>query len=137
MKHVVILRGPNTHDGAFGKLQVQESNYSCATLEKRDLNNQPDISSIPKGVYNANKRRSEKHNCDLFHIDGVNNRSNIEIHAANWEDQLLGCVAVGKEIKPILRPDGISFKMGVSDSRLTLAAFMSEMGDADFELRIL
>lgn len=72
----------------IGKLEI-DGIYECATLENAKL-------AIPDGTYPVIKRWSMKHNMEVFGICNVPGRSDIEIHIANWPEELLGCVAVGK-----------------------------------------
>ena len=70
--------------------------YVVHTLELPWKNNEKKISCIPTGEYNVVKRYSEKYG-NHFHILNVPNRDYILIHAANYVNQLLGCIAVGDQ----------------------------------------
>ncbi len=88
---------------SFGKLRAAGSlTVLYESLELGWNDNQPDISSIPAGVYRCSLRWSQEHKHAVFGIDGVVHRSSIEIHSANWTQnpetgvwELLGCVAFG------------------------------------------
>ena len=58
-------------------------------------------------------------------IDNVMNRTNIQIHAANFTRQILGCIAVGDGIK-FLDNDSIP---DVTNSVKTLGALLAVLPD--------
>lgn len=66
----------------------------ACTLELPYLDNQSQISCIPKGVYEVVKRTSAKYG-EHFHILNVPNREYILIHNGNYYTQIKGCVLVG------------------------------------------
>jgi hypothetical protein len=88
---------------SFGRLRAALSLVVLyVSLELGWNNNQPDISSIPAGVYQCSPRWSKEHGHAVIGINGVVHRLSIEIHPANWTKnpetgkwELLGCVAFG------------------------------------------
>ena len=66
------------------------------TIELAWRYNQARVSCIPTGEYDVVRRSSPKYG-DHFHITEVPNRSLILIHVANYFDDLLGCIGVGKD----------------------------------------
>lgn len=72
----------------IGKLDI-DGVYECKTLENAAL-------AIPDGSYDLVKRWSHRHGSDVIGICDVPGRTDIEIHIANWPQELLGCVAVGQ-----------------------------------------
>lgn len=82
----------------IGKLIITNSAnhvvFTSFTLELPYLNNQPRISSIPIGIYSV-KRIVSPHNGNCYEILKVPNRSNIEIHIANYTKDILGCIGIG------------------------------------------
>lgn len=92
---VRVRRGPSTPDGVFSDLET-DNGYRCVVVEKPDVpGNQPDADCIPDGRYLGRWRWSPKHAANLYHVDDVPGRSDVEIHAANVHEQLLGCLAPG------------------------------------------
>lgn len=107
-----VLLDRYSDDGVqtLGRLYVVNDNgfilYECDSLELPWRNNKPNISCIPQGKYKVVKRRSPKYD-DHFHIQGVENRSYILIHPANFVYQLRGCIAVGMDLVDINSDDTI------------------------------
>ena len=125
-----ITRGPSTENGTFGDY-LSDSGYKCKTLERPVTGPHP---CIPAGTYHCSLVNSPSKG-RVYGIMNVSGREYILIHSANWYTQLLGCVAPGAEVGSIMTPDGLML-MGVSKSRLTLAALMADMKGEDFNLTI-
>ena len=95
--------------------------FQCFTLELPMLDNAQDISCIyPNGGFIGRKHFSAS-NGDCIAIDNVQDRTNIQIHSANFTRQILGCVAVGDSIK-FLDSDTIP---DVTNSKSTLRKLLS------------
>lgn len=75
-----------TDHGVFGHLEWD--NFDCVTLERHDT-------LIPEGTYKVTLYDSPKNGCKVPLLS-VPGRTMIEIHPANWEKQLEGCIAVGE-----------------------------------------
>lgn len=61
----------------------------------------PDKTCVPAGTYEVKNLWSGKHNClmphvIIPHVDGIPDRTQIEIHPASCPDNLLGCTAIGE-----------------------------------------
>lgn len=69
----------------------------CHTLELPELNNQPQISCIPKGLYNVHKSHSSLHGLCL-RFSFVPGRSGILIHAGNTIKDTRGCILPGLDV---------------------------------------
>jgi hypothetical protein len=97
---VLIERTKREKTQTLGELTIYQDRikpiYDCKTLELEEDKNAKRDDCIPVGIYEVVKRHSAKYGFH-FHILGVENRSFILIHAANYSRQLLGCVAVGKK----------------------------------------
>jgi hypothetical protein len=91
--------GTETRGSFTGNSQTGQ--YKCLTLERPWLNNDPDVSCIPPGVYQCIWNLSPHltilagHNVFTYELQNVPNRSGIRIHPANKVSQLEGCVAPG------------------------------------------
>jgi len=64
------------------------------TIEKPWLDNKPEVSCIPRGVYDVKPYSSQKYP-DTLEICNVPDRTHILFHTANWANQLQGCIAPG------------------------------------------
>jgi len=110
-------------DCTLGRLTYGD--FQCFTLELPMLDNAQDISCIyPNGGFIGRKHFSP-HNGDCIAIDNVMNRTNIQIHAANFTRQIRGCIAVGDGIK-FLDNDSIP---DVTNSVKTLGALLAVLPD--------
>lgn len=112
-------------DVTLGRLRIND--FQCFTLELPWLDNKKNISCIPEGNYKYEIYNSPKHGKVLLILD-VNGRTMIEIHAANYTRQILGCVAVGNSIK-WLDNDTIP---DVVNSKATLNKLLLKAGTSGF-----
>jgi len=81
--------------GVFGRLIF--NGFECYTCENPWKDNQPRISCIPQGTYTANLYSSPTPGRGIvWQLNDVPDRSNIQIHRGNTEDDVLGCIVVGK-----------------------------------------
>lgn len=64
------------------------------SIERPNLNNQPEISCIPEGRYLCSPFNSPTKG-EVFLLTPTEPRENIEIHDANWAFELEGCIAPG------------------------------------------
>jgi len=75
------------NDAIFGELYIDDT-IECLTLERLSK-------SIPVGIYPISLYFSPHNHCQVPLLENVPERSNIEIHVANYPAQLEGCIAVG------------------------------------------
>lgn len=106
------------------------------TLELPWLNNTHEISCIPEGVYECQKR-SGRVTLDgasrpiVYEVQDVPNRTGILIHPGNTAKDTHGCILVGREYTEIDRQPAIG------DSQIGFAAFQYVLGVFEsFSLRI-
>ena len=124
----VLSRYETSEQGTFGHLNL-ENGFSCRTAELPWRGNSNQISCIPLAVYKFSWINSPKHGM-CYEADSVPNRSDIQIHSANfsgdvlkgWESQLLGCIALGESSGMLKNKDGIAQK-AVLASRATMKKF--------------
>jgi len=112
-----------------GKLYVVNNEelkeqYRCLTLELPYVENQYQISSIPRGVFRCKKRYSEKYG-EHIHILNVPDRDMILIHIGNFHHETKGCVLVGDSYEDI-NGDG---HLDLLNSRKTLEKLLSYLDD--------
>ena len=104
---------------------LEAGDFKCFTLELPSLNNQQDISCIyAAGGFSGYKHVSMK-NGDCIAIDNVMNRTNIQIHVANWLRDIKGCIAVGDSITFDRHGD-----IMVTNSRKTMNALLAVLDDS-------
>jgi hypothetical protein len=80
--------------------EKEETIFNCYTLELPYNDNKKQVSCIPKGEYNVEKRQSTKYK-NHFHVLDVPNRSYILIHQGNYNWHTKGCILVGKTLTDI------------------------------------
>jgi hypothetical protein len=128
-----VLRTIDNGKQTNGVLYVEKDNkilFECYTLELPWKDNQRRVSCIPQGTYKAVKHRSPKFGNSIW-IKDVPNRSEILIHPANYVRQLLGCIAVGKDLRDI---DGDSLE-DTTASRNTMNELLALLPNS-FEVTI-
>ena len=130
---IEVLRTIDNGKQTNGVLYVVDEDkilFECYTLELPWKDNQRRVSCIPQGTYKAVKHRSPKFGNSVW-IKDVPNRSEILIHPANYVRQLLGCIAVGKDLKDI---DGDGLE-DTTSSRNTMNKLLDLLPDS-FEVKI-
>lgn len=146
MKKVTIRLIESEKDATFSALSTP--GLECYVVElpwvdadkdgKRDRN----VSRIVGGKfvckYTKSPSRKNKDGSSewSYELQNVPDADGVRIHAANWADQLKACLALGRAIMEIKRPDG-TMKKGVSSSGDTIKAFEAHMGHEPFELTII
>ena len=135
MKGATLTRhGSIPGQGTFGTLLT--NGFSCATLEREWKNNDPDVSCIPLGAYECSIYNSPKHG-KVYLLKNVPNRSMIEIHVANVQQELLGCIALGTDYAAMATPATQGKVMfGIKGSQEAFNQFMTLMDGQDFLLSI-
>jgi hypothetical protein len=123
MTTVSLVRYVERGDGVFAWLQV--GTFSCFTVERPWLANQPQVSCIPAGSYNLSFTFSPKFNRSLWEVENVPGREGIRIHPANRFGELEGCIALGDSISR----DATGWF--ITNSRSTVEAFHLAMQGAE------
>ena len=128
MKTIHINRYYNNSKQTLGVCTVfDEENrpiFTGISLERGWLDNQSNISSIPKGHYLCILEYSNRFKMDLWEIKGVPNRSECKFHSANYWHQLSGCIALGNRVLD-LDKDGY---YDISSSQKTMQSFHLALG---------
>lgn len=130
MKTVTIKRNKSELKQTTGKLTFD--GFTCYTLEKPDLNNKPNISSIPKGEYICKYTFSPKFLKYTYEIKNVPGRSGIRIHSGNYFFDIQGCILLGTGYSD-MNKDGTK---DIINSKLTIKKFEDLLGKKDFKLII-
>lgn len=129
MEEVILHRFSKEQNQTIGKLVYKD--VECYTLELPYKNNNRNISCIPVGLYNVERRYSTKYKYH-FHITNVPDRSLILIHHGNFNYQTRGCILVGEDIADI-NADGA---VDVTNSKATMRLLLKELPE-QFRLRII
>ena len=123
-----------------GTLTDMAGSFTFYTVELPWADNHADQSCVPEGLYELVPYESPKHgptwclhNPSLGIYSGtpqgvVNFRAYCEIHAANWAEQLLGCIALGLEGQPTFDPITGRVEPAVEESRDAVARFLEILG---------
>lgn len=135
MNTVLLRRETSTDEGTFGRVISDDSIWISGELPWRD--NLPGKSCIPRGIYTVTWRNSLKHGM-CYHVENVPERTDIEIHPANYVgdkekkfiSQLLGCIALGHSVKDL------NGQKAVIDSRKAVTEFEQYLAYKSFELII-
>jgi len=123
---LVLTRSDYGPKGTYGFLSVESGPPRFVTLELPWLDNQKQISCIPKGTYKIIRHNSPKFG-KVWKVENVPGRSEILIHTGNFLADIQGCILLGKGLIPT----------GITNSRLAVAEFMEILKDkSDAELEI-
>ncbi|MDH5327769.1 MAG: DUF5675 family protein [Gammaproteobacteria bacterium] len=120
--------------GTFGELHVAGRRFK--TAEREWCDNMPFVSCIPVGGYILQPYNSPKygrtlamvnpeHDVYMFERDRKESTDRFAclIHAANYPDQVQGCIAIGRELTYI------NGKLGVTSSKASMETFRSLVVD--------
>lgn len=95
MKTLTLKRIAENEDGTFGVL-IDENTPFAVTLENSWLNNLPEISCIPAGMYTCKRYQAPTHG-ETFRVLNVPGRNYILFHTGNTKEDTKGCVLIGEE----------------------------------------
>jgi hypothetical protein len=97
---IALIRTLQTPDGTFGRLILPDG-QTFVTAEDDWLNNARRVSCIPAGTYPLRRRWSPKHKAEVFGVEDVPGRQDIEIHIGNTEEDVEGCILLGLRFGPL------------------------------------
>jgi hypothetical protein len=135
LPHLVIERyGSITAIGTFGDFTLSiggEVKFAGYTAERPWLGNARNISCIPAGVYEAKRDthyggEGEEDDYEVFELQDVDRRDQIQLHIANFPRQVKGCIAIGRSIA-VIRQASAAGELGVSSSRDTFNKLMAKL----------
>ena len=95
--NLLLIRDTFTKESTIGRLYINGESF-CDTLENPYINNERNISCIPKGQYKVRLRLArESATRDYLHllVQDVPNRSYILFHRGNTAKDTSGCILVG------------------------------------------
>lgn len=127
---IILLRNNNRNKfQSLGRLKVVSGDgttlYSENSLERGWLDNKQMESCVPANTYRIVLEWSNRFKKFLWEIKGVPNRSECKIHAANYWNQLNGCIALGLGLADI-NGDGL---LDVTRSKDAMKSFHAAMGE--------
>ena len=85
------------------------------TIENPWLDNAPNISCIPEGLYYLERYDSPRHGADTWQFINVPNLTFCQIHVANYASDVSGCIGLGVQV--------MSGMGGVSNSKDAMSQF--------------
>jgi hypothetical protein len=91
------------------------------TIENPWLDNAPNISCIPEGLYYLERYNSPSHGANTWQFINVPNRTFCQIHVANYASDVSGCIGLGSQV--------MSGMEGVSNSRNAMDLFTDMTAD--------
>jgi len=113
----------SSEHGTFGVLKVNKE-LLCWTLEPKDADNAPEISSIPAQQYTCCRYSSAKYP-DTFQVMDVPGRFNILFHSGNTDDDTAGCILLGNMLSKMKE------SRAILNSGQTFLRFLSMLADVD------
>ena len=131
-----VLKRRYFPDGTFSTLHRADGTQICVTVERPWLDNAPNVSCIPEGVYSVKKTVSPRFGEAYFlegetvSLAGPSPRTHVLFHAANLAKELQGCIAPG------LSFGALSGSWAVLSSKVALSALFREFDDAGVTLVI-
>ncbi len=139
LPEVVIVLDPETPEnsgfrfGMFGKLTAP-GGFECDAMQRPPVGDHP---SIGLGSWRVSVKDHPVHG-KCYEVLDVKRRTAILFHSANWFQQLLGCIALGRSVQVV---EGVwqnkpIKQLGITSSKDAVAAFHTHMGGLDFMLTI-
>lgn len=105
--NITLTHSKWLNDGIFGEFKSEDGNFTCETIEHAYPMDGKITSKIPEGTYTCQRRQSPHFGYDVFEVMNVPNCSYIEIHIANTEKDVIGCIGVGEELGTLNGMDAI------------------------------
>lgn len=93
---MTLTRFAYTPVGTFGRLYLPE--FQCYTVERPWLDNRVKESCIPEGRYRLMRARFHRGGYDTYEVIDVPGRSLIKFHIGNTMHDVLGCIALGRQL---------------------------------------
>lgn len=125
MMDVILKRFCYHPQGTLGLIDLGGKRFY--TVERPWLDNKPYVSCIPTGAYMMQRRQSPRFG-ETWHVTGVEDRTHILIHVANFPSDIQGCIGLGTSL--------MNDRIAVSNSRAAIADFDELTKDLDWRLVI-
>ena len=98
----------------------------CETLELPWRGNKRGVSCIPEGSYECKLAPSPSRGYEVYWLQDVPGRKDVQIHIGNFPKDIRGCILVGEQ-------RGVD---QVAHSKMAFNKFMTKMGGKPFRLTI-
>jgi Family of unknown function (DUF5675) len=92
----------------YGQITDADGKRLCVTLERPWLDDKPDVSSIPAGMFPATRRLSPRFGYDVYELSEVPGRQAIEMHRGNVVADSEGCILLGSAFGDVGGHHGIT-----------------------------
>jgi hypothetical protein len=122
----------------YGNLYIEDDDIPfLVTLERPDLNNAPNISCIPEGMYHCKEVYSPHFRSNLYELQDVPNRTKILIHWGNFVEESLGCILLGMQRMDLFNEKTQKKEPAIILSKKAYQRFKELLGDnKEFTLEI-
>lgn len=131
MKGALLGRFESNSEVTLGAMcDAQSRKPLGAVLERPWLENARGVSCVPAGTYLCRLRFSPKHDREVYELQNVPGRDDVEIHIGNVVDDTQGCLLIGSRV------GRLNGKSAVLESAEAFEKFMAWAGGEDFELVI-
>jgi hypothetical protein len=97
-KLITIKRVATSAKGTFGVV-LDKGKPFCVTCELPWKDNEPNVSSVPAGIYEAVRVQSPRFG-DTFEVAGVEGRTHILFHRGNSIKDSRGCILLAESYAP-------------------------------------
>ena len=146
---LTLLRYGDTPFGVLGELSAEWLPETLYTVERRWLDNEPNVSCVPAGVYQCERYDSPthgdtfilwNHDLDVGKFPGEANRFAILLHVANHIDNLQGCIGPGMSAGAFRVTAGTGVRQvgwGVGNSGDAMSLLLDKAPEEGFELEIV
>lgn len=117
-----------------GTLFVDDvAKFDFCVLERPNLHNERNVSSIPAGIYSASKIRRGSNNKKAILLAGTQPRTEILIHSGNYYDDSEGCLLIGSRFTDVDH-NGIYDVIESNDTVNTLFDLIPDNADLTVEI---
>lgn len=126
-----IRRLDSTKSATYGEMVDDEERSVGVTLEPPWVDKNEDgisdknVSRIPAGTYPAHRKLSPKRGYEVFELENVPGRTNIEIHIGNTTADTEGCILLGSNVGMV------NGQHGITGSAAAFRKFMSLLTGVD------
>ncbi len=129
---VTLTRNTDNGVETLGTLTTGDNQFQCRTLERSWLNNQTNISCIPKGTYIVSWKFKLNEFRYRYQIMNVPKRTGIFMHVGDFFFNSAGCILMGSLPQDI----NSDKQLDLINSTSITTSFEAKMGKKDFILTI-